>query len=77
MKCALGISNVLEEIASLSHFIVFLCFFALITEEASLSLLDILCNSAFKWVYLSFSAFLFLQNVLCPCLLYNVMNLRP
>ena len=32
MKCSLGISNFLEEISSLSH-IVFLYFFALITEE--------------------------------------------
>ena len=33
MKCSLGISNFFEEISSLSHFIVFLYFFALITEE--------------------------------------------
>ena len=33
MKCSLGISNFLEEISSLSHSIVFLYFFALITEE--------------------------------------------
>ena len=31
MKCSLGISNFLEEISSLSHYIVFLYFFALIT----------------------------------------------
>ena len=37
MKCSLGISDFLEEISSLSHFIVFLCFFALITEEGSIS----------------------------------------
>jgi len=36
MKCSLGISNFLEEISSLSHSIVFLCFFALITEEGFL-----------------------------------------
>ena len=36
MKCSLGISNFLEEIASLSHSIVFLYFFALITEEGFL-----------------------------------------
>ena len=41
MKCSLGISNFLEDISSLSHSIIFLYFFALITE--------------FKWVYLSFS----------------------
>ena len=36
MKCSLGISNFLEEISSLSHSIVFLHFFALITEEGFL-----------------------------------------
>ena len=36
IKCFLGISNFLEEISSLSHSIVFLCFFALITEEGIL-----------------------------------------
>ena len=33
MKCPLGISNFLEEISSLSHSVVFLYFFALITGE--------------------------------------------
>ena len=33
MKCSFDISNFLEEISSLSHSIVFLYFFALITEE--------------------------------------------
>ena len=36
MKIPLGISNFLEEIASLSYSIVFLCFFALIAEEGFL-----------------------------------------
>jgi len=36
MKCSLGISNFLEEISSLSHFVVFLYFFALIAEEGLL-----------------------------------------
>ena len=54
MKWSLGIYNFLEEICSLSHSIVFLYFFALITLEG-LSLLAFLWNSAFKWVYLSFS----------------------
>src|SRR5574341_103481 len=36
MKCSLGISNLLEEISSLSHSIVFLYFFALIPEEGFL-----------------------------------------
>ena len=36
MKCSLGISNFLEGISSLSHSVVFLYFFALITEEGFL-----------------------------------------
>ena len=36
MKYSLGISNFLEDISSLSHSIVFLYFFALITEEGFL-----------------------------------------
>ena len=36
MKYSLGIPNFLEEISSLSHSIVFLHFFALITEEGFL-----------------------------------------
>ena len=55
VKCSLDISNLLEELSSLSHSIVFLYFFALTTVEGFLSLLAILWNSAFKWVYLSFS----------------------
>ena len=54
MKNFLGISDFLEEISSLSHSIVFL-YFAIITEEGFSSLLAILSNSAFRWVYLSFS----------------------
>ena len=36
MKCSLDISNFLEETSSLSHSVVFLYFFALITEECFL-----------------------------------------
>ena len=36
MKCSLGISDFLEEISSLSDFVVFLYFFALIAEEGFL-----------------------------------------
>ena len=36
MKCSLGISNFLEEVSSLSHSVLFLYFFALITEEGFL-----------------------------------------
>ena len=59
MKRSLGISNFLEEISSLSHSVVFLYFFALITEEGFLSILAILWNSAFKWEHLYFSPLLF------------------
>ena len=51
---SLGISNFLEEISSLSHSVLFLYFFVLITEEGFL-ILAIIWNSAFRWVYLSFS----------------------
>ena len=37
MKCSLGISNFLEAVSSLSHSIVFLYFFALLTEEGFLN----------------------------------------
>ena len=60
MKHSLVITNFLEEISSLYHSFVFLYFFALITEEDFLiSLLAVLWNCAFKWVYLSFSPLLF------------------
>ena len=36
MKCSFGISDFLEELSSLSHSIVFLYFFALLTEESFL-----------------------------------------
>ena len=58
MKCSLGISNSLEAISSLSHSIVFLSLHWSL-RKAFLSLLAILWNSAFKWVYLSFSPLLF------------------
>ena len=58
VKCSLGISNFLEETSSLSHSIIFLCFFALITKEGFLISPAILWNCAFKWVYLSFSPLL-------------------
>ena len=59
MKCSLGISNFLEDISSLSHSVVFLYFFALITEGGFLSSPCYFWKSAFKWVYLSFSLLLF------------------
>ena len=59
MTRSFGIADVLEEVPSLSHSVVFLCFFALITEEGFLifpfSSLD-LCIEMF---ILSFSPLLF------------------
>ena len=43
MKSSLGISNFLEEITSLSHSIVFLYFFSLITEDSGWCLDAKLC----------------------------------
>ena len=48
------VSLIFLEISSLSHSIIFLYFFALITRKTFLSLLVILWNSAFRWIYLSF-----------------------
>ena len=47
MKCFFDISNFLEENSSFSHSLVFLCFFALLIEEALL-LLAIPWNFAFS-----------------------------
>ena len=54
MKSSLSISNFLEEISSLFHSIVSICLHWSL-RKAFLSLPAILWNSAFKWVYLSFS----------------------
>ena len=51
----LGISNFHEEISSLSHSFVFLYLLHWSLRKAFFSLLAILSNSAFKWVYVSFS----------------------
>ena len=54
-KCSLGISNFLEEISSLSHSVVSSISLHRLLRKACLCLLAILWNSAFWWVYLSFS----------------------
>ena len=59
MKCSFGISHFLEEIPSLSHFLVFLYFFSLIAEESFLISSCYFWNSAFRYLYLSFSPLLF------------------
>ena len=61
MKCSLGISNFLEEISTLFHFIGSLYFFALTTKKVFFSLLAILWNSALRWVYLSFPSLPFIS----------------
>ena len=59
MKCSLGISNFLEEILVFQ-----ILFFSSVSlcwslRKSFLSLFAILWNSAFKWVYISFSPLLF------------------
>jgi len=57
-----------KEISSLSHSVVFLCFFALFIKKTFLSLLASLWNSTFRWVYLSLSPLPFaslLSSVIC------------
>ena len=53
-----AVSNFFEEVSSFALSIVFY-FFALIARKAFLSLLAIVWNLAFKWVYLPFSPMLF------------------
>ena len=68
MKCSLGISNFLEEISSLSHCIVSSIYLYWSLRKAFLSLLALLWNSAFKWIYLSFSPLPFtclLSSTIC------------
>ena len=55
MKCSVGVPNFLEEISGLSHSIIFLYFFALITEEG---FLFSPCYSLELWIQISIT-FLF------------------
>ena len=61
MKCSLGVSNILEEISILSHSVVFLYFFALITEKG---FLNASCDSTNIWIILESGSVDFLNNVL-------------
>ena len=54
MNCSLGISNFLEEIPSLPHSFIFLYSLPWSLRKAFLSVLAILWNSAFRWIYLFF-----------------------
>ena len=60
----------LRHLLNSTHSIVFLYFFALVTEEGILILLAILWNFAFKWVYLCFSPLLFAS-------LFSQLSVRP
>ena len=57
VKCSFGISSSLEEISGPNHsnVLFYFFFFHCTLKKALLSLLAILWNCAFRWVYLSFS----------------------
>ena len=63
MKCSLDISDCLEEISRLSHSIIFLCFFAVITEE---SFLISPCYSLELYIWMGRS---FLLSIVFLCIL--------
>ena len=64
MKCSLGISNFLEDIPSLSHSIVFLYFFALITFWVQIPSLPLTCCVFLgKQLDLAYFSFLVKQGV--------------
>ena len=71
VKCFLGISNFLEEISSLSHFIVFLYFFALITEEG---FLISPCYSLELCIQIGIS---FFSSLLFASLLFTAFHSKP
>ena len=60
MQCSLGISNFLE-VSSLSHSIVFLYFLHCSLTKPFSSLLAVLWNFAFSWVYLTLSPLTFIS----------------
>ena len=71
MKCSLGVSNFLEELYKHSHSIVFLYFFALITEEGFLifSLLFFGTLHSYAYIFpflLCLSLFFFSQLFVWP-----------
>ena len=68
------VSNFLEEISRFSHSIVFLCFFALITEEGFLISLGYSLELSIQMVFLSFSSLPFNGNPLQYSCLENPMD---
>ena len=87
MKCSFGISDFLEEIPSLSHSVVFLYFFALITAEGflisscySLELCIQMFISFFFSFAFRFSSQMGVKHLLCVLTVYvSLVNhmLRP
>ena len=74
MKCSLGVSNFLEEISSFSHYIVFLYFFAFITEKV---FLIFPCYSLELCIQMGIS-FVFFSFLLCLSLLFfSQLFIRP
>ena len=74
MKRSLGISNFLEEIPGLSHFIVFLYFLALITEEGFLTSP---CYSLEIYIQMGVSWYIFPFLLHFLILLYSQVYVRP
>ena len=70
MKCSLGSSNFLEEISSLSHSVLFLYFFALITKEgfpiSSCYSLELCIQMLISFFLLCFSLLSFSQLFIRP-----------
>ena len=71
MKCSPGISNFLEEISSLSHSVVFLYFFALITEEVSL------ISPCYSFGILHSDAYIFPFLLCFSLLFFSQLFVRP
>ena len=71
MKCSLDISNFLEEISSLSYSIVFLYFFALITEEGFLVSpcysLELCIQVGLSFLFSSAFCFSYFHSYFCAC----------
>ena len=68
MKCSFDISNFLEENSGLFHSLVFFYSLQCSFKKAFLSLLGILWNSTFSWVYISHSPLSFaslLSSTIC------------
>ena len=77
MKCALGVSNFLEDIANLPILLFSSISLLWSLKKAFLSLLDILWNSTFKWVYLSLSLELHSLSKLYSVHLWNGEVMSP